>query len=477
MQVELQHYYHIKYLPYRARSMRTAIGQAYTTVEINELSTPAAPVVAKISDPTSKIFEPFPDGRAKRLRYVDGKHYIEDLSVSEFLDRVQAGRFTYFEHCSEAYQRNRIFPINVETTETIRDKEKHPLKELIDDKGRSVGAVLQAIADHILIVDGVVYNYTPEPVLSYSLLYNYGPTTKARACNDFHVKSIEDELAFNLYESFSSRDKERLVSLTNLTEQDISSLNESEIYVDIIDQRGFCFDHVRHNLKASVENLLLCMGIGLPRMNREWIESYIEIRDAFDSSGGYPTSRLRDAIAGCQRLQQGPFGHGGHDRFAMRRFGEREKETEYLGHNSEQFWRNVDAAIERSAKSLEYVAHDQYAHCDVYDMNGAFLDDNYVFALLTDDLVKDMEIACQIDSEYICQLKESGSEIYCSYSGIGASRKYEFAAISPDGECIKLSPGADHSLFAKFHSMREQTLQSSYGDVIGEDLCFGGVRP
>jgi len=185
--------YPVPYLPRSCTETRTAQFASQVDLSLRIVEPVEAPVAFKVASPPEArndyhrlSFPPKRDGSPREVRWHDSRFWVEWGPADDFvsllkgMDSAFDTPFSYAlnrkpfvhvpapveEKAGALYRKRPVSksPSGIQTRESVKALEG-VIKTMEDDGGVSKAAELRAAADTCIIVDGIVFEETPEPVL------------------------------------------------------------------------------------------------------------------------------------------------------------------------------------------------------------------------------------------------------------------------------------------------------------------------
>jgi len=300
MQIDIAFDYHIRFIPYRHQNTQVLPAAGRVAVDIEEVSNKDAPVVLRAADPKNRRFEPKQDGSPREVRYYRGMHMVESITVEEFVAAVRDDLEKTFFGKAKPLSKNRgNWGFKHYTAEEILRKQVKPMREFVDDKGKSVAEKLRELASKMIIVGGKVYEYTPEPVLEIN---SNGVRIKTRPprryVDDPHGRFDFHDYYLSSYYSSGTDVHANLRHASAILPNDANPVP----YIEVVDASAFTFDATTYdctNIADRLFNTLQAKAASLP-----WplLDAFISLRDARDDAHHRITDRLIEAVSAIAGL-------------------------------------------------------------------------------------------------------------------------------------------------------------------------------
>ncbi len=189
--IRVTYAYKVPYLPRTCTEGRTASFAAETDVSFRIVEEAEAPVAFRIADPRTceyerTAFRPKPDGTPRSIRWHANQFWLEWGPVEDMArlltERTEA-KETPFAHGIDVRPftardvpdaRGRLLksPPDIQTMRSLKEREG-VLKSIRDDGGAEGGAAIRAAAEGCIVVDGILYEGTPEPCLVVDGYYGH----------------------------------------------------------------------------------------------------------------------------------------------------------------------------------------------------------------------------------------------------------------------------------------------------------------
>lgn len=307
MKLDVDYQYSIWYIPYRHQNKSHFFNMASTSIDIREVSGEDARLVAKVGlDPADvarydygvhdkKRFQQKADGTSREIRYFEGKFFVEigpveDL-VSTFSDRPSETHFGRVD--------NRYLKVTEEdrkkhsTIEEVMRRSHNPLRSYGDDKGAHVANKLQEVADKTIIVDGIVFEFTPQPILWAGDVYGEQVFTIASRPKADLVTESYDDLH---YWPNSARERLDTASLNELAVLEGKYPEYPVPVFAVVDPSVFVYDGDTKDVLVNAEHLEELMSREVQKLPWEALNAYFSLRDALKDAGSRITTNLVSAL-------------------------------------------------------------------------------------------------------------------------------------------------------------------------------------
>lgn len=314
MQLELDYHYNIDFIPYRHQNTQHVTAAASISVEVPEAPREQAPVVMRVGNPVndvrlSRSGERFifrKDGSPREVRFYRGRHYVEACSAEELAEQSRADlTSTFFGRCRPrntsidngraTYGRDRLWTLE----EVLRQHSRPsaPMRSYTDDKGEAVGKKLRRLAGLMVIVDGTVFEYTPEPILKIG---PRGDATMVVSRPPLNDRNAYDGDGFH---DFEYEGAVRSALKHAHTVMHMSGGGQAP-FIEVLAPSASTFDGATYDVAERAELLsrhLRAHATGLP-----WnaLEAYYDLRDAMEDAHGRVTPRLLAAFSGLSALEE-----------------------------------------------------------------------------------------------------------------------------------------------------------------------------
>lgn len=305
MRLDINFDYTISFVRYRHQNPDVAYGRANVEVEIRELSSTEAPLVAKIGQKTNSIQDDakkfsFKNGEDPReIRFIDGRYFIEKYSVEEFnkgLEKDYKG--TLFDKANPKVSRGDRREIMYTTGEQILAAQPFgtPHRKISDDKGARMASSLTKLAEQLLIVDGVLYEEIPEPVFTICR-YNNKPSVTCREKNSFSRYEYEEHSIYDLLS-----DRGEITCNINVAKKFFEDYREIP-FIEIFDSTVFTYDGDNRDATLLVSNLKSIMEKDTASLPLPYLQKWFDFRDACEDAGNRVTDRLIEAVKEFREIE------------------------------------------------------------------------------------------------------------------------------------------------------------------------------
>lgn len=305
MRLDINFDYTISFVRYRHQNPDVAYGRANVEVEIRELSSTEAPLVAKIGQKTNSIQDDakkfsFKNGEYPReIRFIDGRYFIEKYSVEEFnkgLEKDYKG--TLFDKANPKVSRGDRREIMYTTGEQILAAQPFgtPHRKISDDKGARMASSLTKLAEQLLIVDGVLYEEIPEPVFTICR-YNNKPSVTCREKNSFSRHEYEEHSIYDLLS-----DRGEITCNINVAKKFFEDHREIP-FIEIFDSTVFTYDGDNRDATLLVSNLKSIMEKDTASLPLPYLQKWFDFRDACEDAGNRVTDRLIEAVKEFREIE------------------------------------------------------------------------------------------------------------------------------------------------------------------------------
>lgn len=308
MRLKIEYDYRISYVKYRHQNADTAYGGAEIEVEIKELQSAEAPLVAKIGqksdrfDKAPRNFSFKENGEPREVRYLDGRYFVELYDRRTLEENLKNGlKNTIFERNGPAilFSHNQT-RVTHTTGEAIERSAKwgQPHRSVSDDKGESKGRAYSDLADQMIIVEGIVFKEIPEPILSIKADYSDNAMIVPRKHGEYAAVRYSSTniycesgnvygFSYNLNQALDVFEKEGLEAP----------------FIEIYDPSVFNYDGDNHDATHVASKIVSELQSHMSRLPRSLLKVAIEVKAAFEDAGHRVTNRLVDAIDKISSLE------------------------------------------------------------------------------------------------------------------------------------------------------------------------------
>lgn len=308
MKLVIDYHYHINFVPFRCRNGRSEPAEASRTVEVRELEDAAAPVVMLVGNPKNQHqdrhearYAVKPDGSPRKVRYFEGRHFVEAGSAEQLAADVASNvNKTFFGRAKPRDgavdgQQTRRPVMTADQVVMKHSKRAEPFVSFSDDKGKTVGDKLERLAALMIAVNGTVYEYTPEPILKVDTRHEKKASIQPRPGGRWNLDGFD----FHAYEFLeptrsSLKHGHRILHLAP---------KRAIPVFEVIDPRTSTFDGVTFDFAERVEKLFSHLDSNVVGLPREALEAFYDLRDARTDAADRATPRLVAAVEAVSRLQ------------------------------------------------------------------------------------------------------------------------------------------------------------------------------
>lgn len=305
MRLDINFDYTISYVRYRHQNPDVVYGRANVEVEIREMSSSEAPLVAKIGQKTNSIQEDakkfsFKNVQEPReIRFIDGRYFIEKYSVEEFNKGLENDyKGTLFNKAHPKVSRADGREIIYTTGEQILAAQPFnaPHRTISDDKGDRMAKSLTKLAEQLLIVDGVIYEEIPEPVFTICK-YTAKPSVTCRGQNSFTRYEYEE---YSIYDLLSDRgDTTCNINVVKKYSKGVREMPRIEIF----DPTVFTYDGDNRDTMSLASHLKNCLEKDTASLPLPYLLKWFEFRDAYEDAGNRVTDRLIAAVREFREIE------------------------------------------------------------------------------------------------------------------------------------------------------------------------------
>jgi hypothetical protein len=468
MRLEIDYHYKFTWVPYRAINDRSAHAAAKTVVEIPEATGADAPVVMRVGNGsgghgTRSRFGKKEDGSLREVRFHEGRYFVEVAPADLLADRAaQDLDSTPFKGChawvSKGVQKQN--PSAITTLDAVQARERDPLRRSSDDGGVQTAAKLARRAASLLVVDGVLFQPTAEPVLKMESFSN-AVSVDARPAPDGARYSEFDFYAGYTYGS------ERFVAMSAadslLSVCTRGKTAELKCEFEVVDASKSTFDGAAHDLSRMAKEVLRSMKGDASVLTREGLQAMYHLRGVMGESmvepGRYQVGsetvpvvslRLIEALDRIAALD-GP--DMGRRRAIAARHLARSDVSDYRRRETVAAKMGDDKAA-TCLDSPQTLALEARSRWDARPRDlgwedrcmpmPAFKDEDRKWSrqLLSVGQVKDACAALGIDAEPVLEAVRNGATVLAAGQG-DSGAVHGLAVVSPDGRATMLGRGDD----------------------------------
>lgn len=477
MKLKIEFHYPISFTPYRHQNARSAIGQAAVEVEIRELSDSEAPVAMLVGnrpeqrlDRHERRFCLKADGTPRRVRTYKGMHFVEAGPASALPEDVLP------ENVNDSFfgrARPRILtaedmrhgrkPMTGDEVRRRNETPSRPLRSFNDDKGAAVAEKLRRLASLMLVVDGTVYEYTPEPILRIGSGFR-----ECKAAIGPRPGSEEGLFDFHMFE-FGQSVKTSLLHAG--TVRDYLSEGDGWPYFEVLDPSASCFDGATYDVSEMVQELVRSLASSAEGLPWPMLEAFYDLRDAFQDAQGRVTPRLVEALSAVASVEDDDAAHLA-DIAVNAEPSEpwRQRRHEAIIRKRLEYLRKGEAAVHRkmAEEALERWAHrpeGEHWENGVGPVSSLVQGDFRVMEVLSSGMVFDLARRAGTDPEPLLRAARDGCRVLVceAWRRSGPAVSPSFALARPDGS-VEIMPGAPSSAEASFRDYLEHAgrgLESS----------------
>jgi len=310
----LPYTYPIRFIPRKCINHVTVYGRSEIELAFREVGHAEAPVVARLKGDVPQqvmatgnrtLAKPLPDGSARRMRWHQGRHWLEWGPAEELVETLAAGgrgSGTPFEkngHWHEftgrsASGRNDDLP---RTEDWVRGK--YVALRSLDNLDAQMREKLLRTSEDVILVDGVAYEAVCEPNLVLAEAY---------AGDTYHVMlEWPDGLTYTNFRHYRipfHLRRERVSELPRFLERLRAEGIKPEVNVgiEILDPGVFFESPLRKAAADAAESALSTLmgaAVGLPR---EALLATLALRDAVAASPGRVSGDVAAALEAVTRL-------------------------------------------------------------------------------------------------------------------------------------------------------------------------------
>lgn len=297
MRLKIDYDYAITFVEYRHQNASTRWGRAEVDVDIRELSSSEASLVAKIGQKpdtyshSGKKFSYKENGEPRELRVFDDRYYVEMYDLDEFKSKIEGGfAGTLFEKNKPITVDNRGNRVTHTTGETIQKTApfNRPHRTVNDDKGLKKGKIFAKLADQMIIVEGTLYREVPEPVFCTKASYGGVPLIVTRDRSEFSSSGYEEHSIYSLLSDYGGI----TCNLNNAT-LIIEQLAEAKRpFLEIYDPSAFTFDGDNRDAMKIADGLHDDLARDVGRLPRPFLKIWFEFNNAYKDANDRVTERL-----------------------------------------------------------------------------------------------------------------------------------------------------------------------------------------
>jgi len=312
MKLKIEFHYPISFIPYRHQNTQSEVGKAETEVEVRELSDGEAPVAMLVGNPPNDRMDRHEarlalkdDGSPRRVRTYMGRHFVEAGRASALPYDVAPGRImnSFF---------GRAKPRNMAVDDPTYGKKKtmtgeevirryssaaKPFRTFNDDHGAAMAARLERLASLMFVVDGVVYEYTPEPIIR--ITGRYGEHKAFIGPRPRKERHDHDSFDFHMYE-FGEPIRSSLLHAD--TVKDLYKGADWPFF-EVVDPAASAFDGTGYDVMELARKLEQSLASSAAALPWNMLEAYYDLRDALADAQGRITPRLVGALEGVAAVE------------------------------------------------------------------------------------------------------------------------------------------------------------------------------
>lgn len=289
MELQIDFNYTIKYKPFRAINDRYATGASSVNVSIKEVSVKDAPLVARVGQNNAhrhlstdaERFATKKGGALREIRMFGGMHYVELKDVDTFKGMIQGEDFrrTLFKQVNLRVEPEAAQRVKLTTPERLAAAELKPVREMDYDAEKNQAIRIQQVADHMIIVDGTVFEYTPQPILylnsnGYRESCYIGARPHSPILNDdpYGLFTMLRSSVYGKFYTESLPDAHLLV--------DALDVNHAPT-IEIIDPYAFCYDGTTHDTMYTVKQCISEMASTAATLPANFLELYYDLNSEY----------------------------------------------------------------------------------------------------------------------------------------------------------------------------------------------------
>lgn len=480
MKLKIEFHYPIRFTPYRHQNARSEIGQAAVEVEIRELSDSEAPVAMLVGNPPNDMMDRHEarlslkeDGSPRRVRTYMGRHFVEAGSALGLPYDVEPARImTSFFGRAKPRSLSVDNPTYGKKTMTgegvIRrySSAAKPFRTFNDDHGAAMAARLERLASLMFVVDGIVYEYTPEPIIRITDRYGehkafIGPRPS------FSERHDHDSFDFHMFE-FGEPIRSSLLHAD--TVKDLYKGADWPFF-EVVDPAASAFDGTGYDVIELARKLEQSLASSAAALPWNMLEAYYDLRDAFQDAQGRVTPRLVEALSAVASVEDDDAAHLA-DIAVNAEPSEpwRQRRHEAIIRKRLEYLRKGEAAVHRkmAEEALERWAHrpeGEHWENGVGPVSSLVQGDFRVMEVLSSGMVFDLARRAGTDPEPLLRAARDGCRVLVREAW-RRSRPADspcFALVRPDGS-VEIMPGAPSSAEASFRDYLEHAgrgLESS----------------
>lgn len=470
MKLDIEFHYSITFVPYRHRNKQSATAVARTSVEVREIPAAHAPVVMKVgnagdeTDQHARRYALKADGTMREVRFFEGRHFVEAGPVQALaVERPEEIAKTFFGRGNPRNgavddPTNPARPVTANEVIGKYSSASRPFVSFSDDKGASKAAELRKLAEMAIIVDGTVFEYTPEPIMK---IEGYGER-KAQIMprpSAGHGHFDFDRHRFHDFE-YSTNARAALKHAHS-----IAAYADNMPLYEVLDPSKSRFDGASFDVIKACESLMQTFKSNLKGLPWDGLEAFYAFRDAFADAGDRVTPRL---VAAIERVAGLPDPEDVDTVMAVAARIERGKTDDYSFRHREIY---RDKARFLAENRLDRIREDaasiverwQCRPAEAYWENGvgrissARLNGRRAAELLSEGMVADAAAAAGLDAEPLLQASARGCRILVS-EAVGL--RPAIAVLETDGRLgVIAAPDGDEAperLFDGFLAATEQ---------------------